>query len=99
MATISAPEVKTLRTQTGAGMMDCKRALTDADGDPERAIEILRERGLAKAGKRSGRSTSEGQRPRIWAPRCAACVGESGSEAMDSSGFLHGVRESVVPGR
>ncbi len=57
---ISAAEVKTLRTQTGAGMMDCKRALTDADGDAERAIELLRERGLAKAGKRAGRTTSEG---------------------------------------
>jgi elongation factor Ts len=60
MATISAADVKSLRTQTGAGMMDCKRALADAEGDPERAIEILRERGLAKAGKRSGRETSEG---------------------------------------
>jgi len=60
MATISAADVKALRTQTGAGMMDCKRALTDADGDTERAIELLRERGLAKAGKRAGRATSEG---------------------------------------
>ncbi len=57
---ISAADVKALRTQTGAGMMDCKRALTDADGDTERAIELLRERGLAKAGKRAGRATSEG---------------------------------------
>ena len=57
---ISAAEVKTLRTLTGSGMMDCKRALTDADGDTERAIELLRERGLAKAGKRAGRLTSEG---------------------------------------
>ena len=57
---ISAADVKALRTQTGAGMMDCKRALTDADGDSERAIELLRERGLAKAGKRAGRATSEG---------------------------------------
>lgn len=60
MATISAADVKDLRTQTGAGMMDCKRALTDAEGDLERAMELLRERGLAKAGKRSGRETSEG---------------------------------------
>jgi elongation factor Ts len=49
-----------LRDQTGAGMMDCKRALADADGDGGKAIELLRERGLAKAGKRSGRATSEG---------------------------------------
>ncbi len=57
---ISAADVKALRTQTGAGMMDCKRALTDADGDIDRAMELLRERGLAKAGKRAGRTTSEG---------------------------------------
>ena len=60
MSTISAADVKALRTQTGAGMMDCKRALSDADGDAERATELLRERGLAKAGKRVGRATSEG---------------------------------------
>ena len=60
MAQISAAAVKTLRDQTGAGMMDCKRALGDADGDAEKAIELLRERGLAKAGKRAGRATSEG---------------------------------------
>ena len=60
MAEISAAAVKTLRDQTGAGMMDCKRALGDADGNSEKAIELLRERGLAKAGKRAGRATSEG---------------------------------------
>ncbi len=60
MSTISAADVKALRTQTGAGMMDCKRALSDAAGDAERAVELLRERGLAKAGKRAGRATSEG---------------------------------------
>ena len=60
MAEITAASVKQLREQTGAGMMDCKRALTDADGDPKRAVEMLRERGLAKAGKREGRATSEG---------------------------------------
>jgi elongation factor Ts len=52
--------VKTLRDRTGAGMMDCKRVLTDAKGDMERAAELLRERGLAKAVKREGRATSEG---------------------------------------
>ena len=57
---ISAAEVKTLRDQTGAGMMDCKKALTDAEGDGEKALELLRERGLSKAGKRAGRETSEG---------------------------------------
>jgi len=57
---ISAAEVKTLRDQTGAGMMDCKKALTDAEGNGEKALELLRERGLSKAGKRAGRETSEG---------------------------------------
>ena len=60
MAEISAKDVKTLREQTGAGMMDCKRALQDAGGDLGKAVEVLRERGLAKAGKREGRATSEG---------------------------------------
>jgi len=60
VAEITASAVKMLRDQTGAGMMDCKRALADADGDGGKAIELLRERGLAKAGKRSGRATSEG---------------------------------------
>ena len=60
MAEISAAVVKALRERTGAGMMDCKKALADAAGDPERAVEVLRERGLAKAVKRAGRETSEG---------------------------------------
>jgi len=60
LAGISASDVKALRDQTGAGMMDCKKALTDAAGDVEAAIVLLRERGLAKAGKRAGRETSEG---------------------------------------
>jgi elongation factor Ts len=57
---IAAKSVKDLRDKTGAGMMDCKRAIKDADGDIEKANELLRERGLAKAGKRGGRATSEG---------------------------------------
>jgi elongation factor Ts len=57
---ISASDVKALRESTGAGMMDCKRALVDGEGDIERATELLRERGLSKAGKRAGRETSEG---------------------------------------
>jgi elongation factor Ts len=60
MASVSAADVKKLRTQTGAGMMDCKRALADAKGDLGRATDLLRERGLASAGKRAGRETSEG---------------------------------------
>jgi elongation factor Ts len=57
---ISAQHVKELRERTGAGMMECKKALTEAKGDMEEAITILRKRGLASAAKKSGRITSEG---------------------------------------
>jgi elongation factor Ts len=57
---ISAGLVKELRDQTGAGMMDCKRALQETGGDLEGAKRLLRERGLASAGKRAGRATTEG---------------------------------------
>ena len=60
MADINAKDVKALRDTTGAGMMDCKQALIEADGDLEAAKRILREKGLADAAKRSGRSASEG---------------------------------------
>lgn len=56
----SAQDVKTLREQTGCGMMDCKKALTDANGDMEKATEILREKGLAAAVKKAGRVAAEG---------------------------------------
>jgi elongation factor Ts len=59
--TISASQVKELRDQTGAAMMECKRALVEANGDLEEARRILRERGLAAAGKRAGRETTEGK--------------------------------------
>jgi elongation factor Ts len=60
MSDISAEEVKRLRQRTGAGMMDSKKALQEADGDVDRAVEILRERGLASAQKRAGRSATQG---------------------------------------
>ena len=60
MAEITAVMVKALRDATGAGMMDCKRALVEADGDIERAKEILREKGLASVAKRAGRSADQG---------------------------------------
>jgi elongation factor Ts len=59
-ATISAKDVKELRDRTGAGMMDCKGALVEADGDLDRAIEILRVKGQAQAAKRGARTASEG---------------------------------------
>ncbi len=54
MTEISAALVKQLRDATGAGMMDCKKALIEADGDLDRAAELLREKGLASAAKRAG---------------------------------------------
>ena len=60
MATINANQVKELRDVSGAGMMDCKRALTEAEGDMGRAKDLLREWGIAKSDKRSGREAREG---------------------------------------
>ncbi len=57
---ITAQMVKDLRTQTGAGMMDCKKALKETDGDFEKAVTFLREKGIAKAASKTGRTTSEG---------------------------------------
>ena len=57
---VTAGLVKELREKTGAGMMDCKKVLTETDGDMEKAIELLRERGIAKAAKKSGRIAAEG---------------------------------------
>ena len=58
--TISAQQVKQLRDKTGAGMMECKKALVDVDGDVDAAIKVLRERGLAAASKRASKDTREG---------------------------------------
>nr|WP_319393096.1 translation elongation factor Ts [uncultured Desulfobacter sp.] len=60
MAEITAQMVKELREATGSGIMDCKKVLAEADGNMDKAIELLRKKGLAKAAKRAGRSTSEG---------------------------------------
>lgn len=60
MATITPDQVKRLRDLTGAGMMDCKKALEESDGDIEAAVVLLRERGIAKASKRAGRATGQG---------------------------------------
>ncbi len=57
---VTASQVKDLREKTGAGMMDCKKVLTETDGDMEKAIELLRERGIAKAAKKSDRVAAEG---------------------------------------
>ena len=60
MSNISAAMVKELREKSGAGMMDCKAALTECDGDMEKAVDYLRKKGIATAAKRAGRATSEG---------------------------------------
>src|ERR1700736_3688054 len=60
MAAITAALVKDLREKTGAGMMDCKKALTETDGDIEVAIDWLRKKGLAAAAQKSGRIAAEG---------------------------------------
>ncbi len=60
MANITAGMVKELREMTGAGMMDCKNVLVEADGDMDKAVELLREKGLAKAAKKAGRVAAEG---------------------------------------
>ena len=57
---ITAAMVKDLREKTAAGMMDCKKALTECDGDMEKAVDWLRQKGLSKAAKKAGRATSEG---------------------------------------
>ncbi|MFQ5746248.1 MAG: translation elongation factor Ts [Gemmatimonadota bacterium] len=77
MVEITAAAVKSLRDRTGAGMMDCKRALLEVGGDEERAIDLLRQRGAAKAAKRAGRSATEG------AVRLAA--GEGGAALVELS--------------
>jgi len=60
MVTISAAMVKQLREQTGAGIMDCKEALSECGGDVSKAVDFLRKKGLATAAKRAGRATTEG---------------------------------------
>ena len=57
---ITAEQVKELRDRTGAGIMDCKKMLVEADGDMEKAIELLRKKGIAKAAKKAGRTAAEG---------------------------------------
>ncbi len=66
----TAADVKKLREMTNVGMMDCKKALTEADGDFDKAIEILREKGLAKAAKKAGRIAAEGM---VCAKVCDKC--------------------------
>jgi elongation factor Ts len=74
VAEISAAAVKGLRDRTGAGMMECKKALSEAGGDIDKAVTLLRERGLAKAAKREGRASNEGTVAIALAGTAAAAV-------------------------
>ena len=71
---VSAKDVMELRRQTDCGMMECKKALTQADGNFEKAIEILREQGLATASKKAGRIAAEGMVYAVSFPNCAVVV-------------------------
>jgi elongation factor Ts len=98
---ISAGAVKALRDQTGAGMMDCKKALTDAAGDMAKAGELLRERGLAKAVKREGRATSEGTIALALAGASGAlvelaCETDFVAKTDDFQGLAKGLAEAVA---
>ena len=66
----TAQDVKTLREMTGVGMMDCKKALSECDGDMDKAVEYLREKGLAKAAKKAGRIAAEGMAYAEVCPQC-----------------------------
>jgi elongation factor Ts len=100
---ISASLVKDLREQTGAGMMDCKRALQETVGDLDAARKLLREKGMAKAGKRSTRATTEGVvlqsiEGDIAAMVAVGCESEPVSVNEDFKQFAQSVLESVKTG-
>jgi elongation factor Ts len=97
---IPAALVKQLRDRTGAGMMDCKRALVEANGDLEAATRLLREQGLAEAGKRAGRETSEGTvvsrvEPERGAMVAVGCETEPVSTNEEFRGFAQRLLDSV----
>src|SRR5438552_11591294 len=100
MTEISAAMVKELRTATSAGMMDCKRALQETDGDFDAAVKLLREKGLANAAKRAGRETSEGKvgvmvRDSVGAIAAVGCETEPVSNNDDFLGYAESVLKAV----
>jgi elongation factor Ts len=100
MTEISAAMVKELRTATSAGMMDCKRALQETDGDFDAAVKLLREKGLANAAKRAGRETSEGKvgvmvRDGTGAIAAVGCETEPVSNNDDFLGYAKKVLTAV----
>ena len=102
---VTAQMVKELREATGAGMMDCKKALTEADGNMERAVDILREKGLSKAAKKADRVAAEGLVTRKTnADNTVAAIVEVNSETdfvaknQDFKDFVADVAEMVLEG-
>lgn len=100
---ITASQVKALREKTGAGMMDCKKALVEADGNEENAVMYLREKGLSKAAKKAGRATSEGLvTPFISADGKTAVISELLCETDfvakgdDFTGFASALSEKIA---
>lgn len=101
MAQISAKDVAALRAKTGLGMMDCKKALVEAEGDAEKAIKILREKGLATAAKKEGRIASEGVVDILVKGETAAMIevnSETDFVAKNASfrEFVRGLLETVL---
>lgn len=102
MTEISAAVVKDLREKTGAGMMECKKALTDAGGDAEKAIDILRQKGLASAAKKASRSASQGlissyiQADKIGVMAEINCETDFVARTDDFQGLIRNVMEQVA---
>ena len=101
----TAQDVKKLREMTNCGMMDCKKALTETDGDMDKAVEYLREKGLATAAKKAGRIASEGMVEAVVFDCCGVGVAvEVNSETdfvaknADFQAFVHGVAEVIAKG-
>src|SRR5258705_3822906 len=100
MTDITAAMVKQLRDATSAGMMDCKRALQDTEGDFDEAVKLLREKGMASAAKRADRETSEGKvgvlvRERVGAIAAVGCETEPVSNNDEFLGYAEAVLKAV----
>ena len=92
----SAADVKNLREMTGVGMMDCKKALTAADGDIDKAVEWLREKGLAAAQKKAGRIAAEGMAYAAVVDGIAAAAAGGQAQGQDQRQCQRGQLHEVV---
>ena len=100
---VTAVLVKELNTKTGAGLLDCKKALTESDGDLDQAVDLIRKMGLATAGKKAGRSTKEGLIEAFYADGQAAivevlCETDFVSQTDNFKGFVSAVAERTATG-